>query len=115
MHNPDVCEGCHQLHSQCTCAEKAAYWNEYTRKRAYTMNEGTTVQAQSPFSRFKLARTVDVTGISGTGDIAYGVQYPDQSCALFWLKHGTHGYYKNISQLREIHCYNDNARVIWLD
>ncbi len=73
------------------------------------------VQARGPFSRFKLVRTVDVTGISGTGEIAIGVKWPDQSCTLFWMKHGTQGYYKTIGQLREIHCYSDNAKVEWID
>lgn len=110
MYNPDLCEGCHKPRVQCECAEKAAQWRKITREM-----EDKAAKAQVPFKRFKLIRTVDVTGISGTGDIAYGVQYPDQSCALFWLKHGTHGYYKNIGQLRDIHCYNDNARVEWVD
>jgi hypothetical protein len=73
------------------------------------------VQAQGPFSRFKLVRSTDVTGISGTGEIAFGVQWPDQTCDLFWIKFGTHGYYKSIGQLREIHCYNSNAKVEWID
>ena len=81
------------------------------------MNEA---QAQGPFSRFKLVRTTDITGISGTGEIAIGIQWPDQTCHLFWLKTATSGHYKSIGQLREIHCYNDasghpNARVEWVD
>lgn len=68
-----------------------------------------------PFARFKLVRTVDITGISGTGEIAYGVQYPDGSVDLCWLKHGTHGYYKNIDQIWQIHCYNNNAAIMWMD
>jgi len=74
-----------------------------------------TVQGSGPFHRFRLVRSVDVTGISGTGEIALGIQWPDQSCNLFWLKHGTHGYYKSIGQLKEIHCYNDNARIEWVN
>ena len=78
------------------------------------------VQAQGPFSRFKLVRTTDITGISGTGEIAVGVQWPDQTCHLFWLKTQTSGNYQSIGQLQEIHCYNDasghpNARIEWVD
>lgn len=45
------------------------------------MNDN-TVQPQGPFSRFKLVRATDITGISGTGVIAVGVQWPDQTCHL---------------------------------
>lgn len=77
------------------------------------------VQAEGLFSTFKLVRTTDVTGISGTGVIALGVQWPDQSCHLYWLKPGgTHGYYPNIGTLRAIHCYSvegkPNATIEWM-
>ena len=80
---------------------------------------GTPAQVSS-FKRFKLVRTTDITGISGIGEIAVGVQWPDQSATLFWLKTETNGYYKSLAQLQQIHCYNDasgqpNARVEWID
>jgi hypothetical protein len=82
------------------------------------MSEENTEQVEGPFSRFKLVRTTDVTGISGTGVIAYGIQWPDQSCHLYWLKHGTHGYYPNIGVLRDVHCYSvngtPNATIEWI-
>lgn len=31
MHNPDICEGCFKLHSQCECEKQAAYWRERMR------------------------------------------------------------------------------------
>jgi hypothetical protein len=81
------------------------------------MNEDTTY---SPFSRFNLTRSTDITGISGTGKVAVGVQWPDKTIHLYWLKTATTGHYKNITQLESIHCYNDasgkpNARVEWID
>ena len=79
-----------------------------------------TKENKMTFRRFKLVRTTDITGISGTGEIAVGVQWPDQSATLFWLKTETNGYYKSLDQLQQIHCYNDasgqpNARVEWID
>jgi hypothetical protein len=89
------------------------------RKVAHTMNDN-TVQPKETFSRFKLVRSTDITGISGTGEIAVGVQWPDGTCHLFWLKTETNGYYKSIDQLRQIHCYPDasgqpNAHIEWMD
>jgi hypothetical protein len=67
------------------------------------------------FKRFKIVRSLDVTGISGLGEIAIGIQWPDQSCSLYWMKFGTTGSYKNIDQLKSIHCYNNNSLVEWID
>lgn len=78
-----------------------------------------SIQTHPVFRRFRLVRSFDVTGISGTGEIALGVQWPDHTCTLFWTKYGTHGYYKTIGQLEAIHCYATegypNARVEWID
>ena len=60
---------------------------------------------------FRLIRSQDVTGISGTGEIALGVEWPDGTCTLYWIAHGTTGNYKSIDQLRDIHCYDNNARI----
>ncbi len=72
------------------------------------------------FARFKLVRATDVTGISGTGDIAAGIEWPNGTVSLYWLKTQTHGYYKSVEQVQHIHCYPDssgvpNARIEWLD
>jgi hypothetical protein len=34
--------------------------------------------------RFKLVRTEDVSGTSGTGVVAYGVEYPDGAVHMQW-------------------------------
>lgn len=86
------------------------------RKASHSMNDNTV----HPVSRFKLVRATDITGISGTGTIAVGVQWPDGTCHLFWLKTETSGRYKSVEQLKEIHCYNDasgkpNAHVERMD
>lgn len=38
---------------------------------------------------FELLRTTDVTGISGTGVVAEGVQFSDGTVVLRWLDHQT--------------------------
>lgn len=66
--------------------------------------------------RFILDRSQDITGISGTGVIAYGIEWlPDGPCDLFWLRTKTTGQYPSIKSLQSIHCYNDNAKVIWVE
>lgn len=66
--------------------------------------------------RFQLNRIQDVTGISGTGVIANGVEHvPGGVCTLFWLKHETTGQYPSIEKLQAIHCYNNNASIQWID
>ena len=75
-----------------------------------------TKTASYTFKRFRLIRLVDVTGISSTGEIAIGVQWPgpDHACTLYWLKYGTTGNYKSIEQLEKIHCYENNAHIEWI-
>lgn len=60
---------------------------------------------------FVLIRHVDVTGISGTGKIAVGTQWPDGTCTMFWLNTKTTGFYWSLEQLQEIHCYSGNAHI----
>ena len=67
------------------------------------------------FARFTLVRDLDITGVTGTGEVAYGVRFPNGSCVLCWEKYGTHSIYKNIDQLIEIHCYRNNAIIHWVE
>ncbi|SRR5579883_586124 len=69
-----------------------------------------------PIRRFVLDRSADITGISGTGIILYGVEwYPGGPVDVYWLKTRTTGQYPSMDVVRSTHCYNDNARVIYLD
>ena len=69
---------------------------------------------ETPMRRFVLERREDVTGISGTGIILYGVEwYPGGPVDVYWLKTKTTGQYPSMDVLRATHCYNDNARVIY--
>lgn len=65
--------------------------------------------------RFVLVRHIDVTGISGTGKIAVGTEWPDKTCTMFWLGTKTHGFYHDMNQIQEIHCYGGNAHVEFAD
>lgn len=41
------------------------------------------------FRRFRMVRKDDVSGISGTGIVAEGVQFSDGTTVVRWLKAGT--------------------------
>jgi hypothetical protein len=66
--------------------------------------------------RFTLVRSVDVTGISGLGTILYGVEwFPSGPCDVYWLRTKTTGQYPSMDVIRSTHCYNNNARVEYID
>src|SRR5437879_520317 len=66
--------------------------------------------------RFVIERYQDVTQISGTGVILYGVEwFSGGPCDVYWLRTQTTGQYPSIDVVRSTHCYNDNAQVIYLD
>lgn len=71
--------------------------------------------------RFYLERTVDVSGVSGTGKIAEGCQFDETSgkpgwCALVWLTDkSAMSYYPDIATLGSIHGHNGTTRIVWID
>lgn len=69
-----------------------------------------------PMRRFVLIRSVDITGISGTGVILYGVEwFSGGPVDVYWLGAKTTGQYPSMDVVRSTHCYNDNARVVYID
>ncbi len=66
--------------------------------------------------RFRIERQHDITGISGTGVILYGIEWvPDGPCDVYWLRTETTGQYPSLDVVKSTHCYNDNARVVFVD
>lgn len=67
--------------------------------------------------RFVLRRLVDVSGISGTGDVADGVEWPDGSASIRWRgKHPSlvqwdHG----LDSIEEVHGHQGATELVWLD
>ena len=66
--------------------------------------------------RFLLQRDQDISGVSGTGVVAEGVQFTDGRTVLRWLT-GTasSGFYDSIDDLEEIHGHGGNSWINWLD
>ena len=66
--------------------------------------------------RFYLNRSEDVSGNSGTGRIANGVQFPDGVCVIRWIgKTPTTTIYNNIKHLEQLHGHEGKTKVVWID
>ena len=66
--------------------------------------------------RFYLNRMEDVSGQSGTGRIANGIQFPDGQCVLRWVgKTPTTVIYNNIKELEGLHGHDGKTKVVWID
>lgn len=66
--------------------------------------------------RFYVVRTEDVSGVSGTGRVAEGVEFTDGTCAIRWLSHtSATGVYANVKQLLIIHGHEDRTTVEYID
>ncbi len=68
----------------------------------------------SAMRTFKLVRTQDETGISGTGVVAEGVEFSNGWCAMSWLTamHSV-AVYPNVRAVEAIHGHNGRTRVVF--
>lgn len=65
---------------------------------------------------FRLQRDKDLTGVSGTGVVAEGVQFTDGSVVLRWLGDiASTVHYDVIDHVRRIHGHDGWTRVRWDD
>lgn len=67
--------------------------------------------------RFRLVRDVDVSGVSGTGAVAEGVEFSNGQVALSW-----HGEWpsvtvheRGIESVEKVHGHGGLTRIEWLD
>jgi hypothetical protein len=66
--------------------------------------------------RFQLSRSQDVTGVSGTGIVAEGVEFSTGWVALTWLTAvNSLVFYPAIENVRAIHGHDGSTRIVWLD
>ncbi|MFF7676640.1 hypothetical protein [Actinacidiphila glaucinigra] len=66
--------------------------------------------------RFKLIRRHDVSGVSGEGHVADGVQWPDGTCALRWRTTiATHALYDSIADVEHIHGHDGATHIRFTD
>jgi hypothetical protein len=66
--------------------------------------------------RFYLYRSVDITGVSGTGVIAEGIEFSDGRVALKWRsKTPSVIVYMDMADMLIVHGHNGNTTVHWVD
>lgn len=69
-----------------------------------------------PSRRFQLVRHVDVTGVSGTGVVAEGVEFADGSVAVRWTgQFPTTTVWDAIESVIAVHGHAGSTEVCWLD
>lgn len=66
--------------------------------------------------RWQLVRKKDVTGMSGTGVVAEGIQFRDNSVAYKWrTSPSTVQFAESIHDVQHIHGHSGNTRVEFID
>jgi len=66
--------------------------------------------------RFLLIRNEDISGVSGTGIVAEGVQFHDGACVMSWFgdKHALE-MVPDIDTIIDIHGHEGRTVIEWLD
>lgn len=66
--------------------------------------------------RFVLERTEDVSGMSGTGLVAEGIEFSNGQVAMTWLSsHTSITFHHNIKEVETIHGHCGRTTVVWID
>jgi hypothetical protein len=66
--------------------------------------------------RFLLLRKEDVSGVSGTGIVAEGVEFVDGVCVLRWMSDtASTAVHDNIGKLEAIHGHGGATKIVWVD
>lgn len=63
---------------------------------------------------FVLSRIVDVSGVSGTGIVADGVEFPDGTCVIHWrgVKPST-VVWQSVDDAESIHGHGGATKIVW--
>lgn len=63
---------------------------------------------------FKLSRNKDLSGVSGTGEVAEGVEFDTGQVAICWMtKYHAIGIYENLHVLEMVHGHEGSTKVIF--
>ena len=77
------------------------------------------VDVPGTFRRFVLVRDRDVSGVSGTGQVAFGAQYPSGTVTTQWAaREGMPAQtcvWQSIGDVERVHGHVGATRVVWVD
>lgn len=64
---------------------------------------------------FLLYRDIDVTGVSGTGVVAEGIEFSDHTVAMHWIAGEYHStvIWDSIASVEAIHGHAGATRIVW--
>lgn len=66
--------------------------------------------------RFVVERLEDVSGVSGTGVVAEGVEFTDGTVVLRWRTNlVSTAIYNSVDDLKAIHGHDGRSQIIWID
>lgn len=67
--------------------------------------------------RFHLARDVDVSGVSGTGIVAEGVEFSDGTAVVRWVAgaHPSTVVWVDVASIEAVHGHGGMTRLVWRD
>lgn len=66
--------------------------------------------------QFYLNRKIDLSGVSGTGIIAYGVILPSGRVVMEWVtEHKSIAIYDGINEIQILHAQPDKTELIFFD
>lgn len=64
---------------------------------------------------FQLDRKEDVSGVSGTGIVAEGVQFSNGKVVISWLSENTSiAVYDSLEMAMNVHCHGGKTMVVWV-
>lgn len=64
---------------------------------------------------FVLRRDRDITGVSGAGDVADGVQWPDGSVVLRWRERPSTAVWDSLDVMLSVHGHDGATRAVWAE
>lgn len=75
------------------------------------------MSAHDRFLRFILRRHDDVTGLSGTGDVAWGCVFPDGIAVTRWCVTEVRQtcIWRSIDDVQAVHGHDGKTSMVWLD
>lgn len=66
--------------------------------------------------RFNLVRSKDISGVSGVGNVAEGVEFDTGKVVICWVsKYHSLGIFDTVHELEMIHGHENSTKVEWVD